>query len=43
MGDKDKLDELNELTEKSKKIEQHIHTVDELIKEAFARKLNQYY
>jgi hypothetical protein len=42
MGEKERLDELNELSERSKKIEMHIHTVDALIKEASARKLNQY-
>ncbi len=34
---------MNDLNEKSKKIEQHIHNVEELIKVAFPRKLNQYY
>lgn len=32
MGEKDRLDEINELNDRSKKIEMHIHTVDDLIK-----------
>lgn len=39
-GEKERLEEVNELAERCKKIETHIHTVDELIKTALTRKLN---
>jgi flagellar motility protein MotE (MotC chaperone) len=42
-GEKERLDELNDVTERMKRIEHHIHTVEDLIKQAFARKLNHFH
>jgi hypothetical protein len=42
LSDKDKMDEFTDNAERSKKIEMHIHTAEELIKEASARQLKQY-
>lgn len=43
MGQKSqKLNEVNELSEKQKKIEMHMTVASELIKDASSRKLNQY-
>lgn len=43
MNDKEKLNEVNEHSERQKKIELHMTIASDLLKEASARKLNQYY
>ena len=43
MGQKEKLNQVNELSERQKKIELHMSIAAELIQEASTRKLNQYY
>ena len=41
-GERERLDEVNEITERCKRVENHIHTAEELIKQASSRKLMQY-
>lgn len=42
MGEKEKLNEVNELSERQKKIEAHMNMASQLIQNATQRKLNQY-